>query len=108
MPCQASRSSSGCCTRGERTCTSSPGASAWYVCVSLPDDSAPPPPTDGFLLLLLDEPAIFQPTAEQMIEPVADTLQIPHDRIYANTVLFHDDGSYKFVSEKRAFRSLAC
>ena len=29
-----------------------------------------------------------------MIEPVADMLNISHSRIYANTVFFHDDGSY--------------
>jgi phosphoserine phosphatase len=30
-----------------------------------------------------------------MIEPVADLLDIPHSRIYANTVFFNDDGTYK-------------
>jgi hypothetical protein len=30
-----------------------------------------------------------------MIEPVADKLSIPRHRIYANTVLFNEDGSYK-------------
>ncbi|GAB5030332.1 phosphoserine phosphatase [Nannochloropsis oceanica] len=30
-----------------------------------------------------------------MIEPVADRLSIPHHRIYANTVLFKEDGTYK-------------
>jgi phosphoserine phosphatase len=30
-----------------------------------------------------------------MIEPVADQLGIPHDRIYANTILFNSDGSYR-------------
>ena len=30
-----------------------------------------------------------------MIEPVAARLKIPKHRIYANTVLFNEDGSYK-------------
>jgi phosphoserine phosphatase len=30
-----------------------------------------------------------------MIEPVADRLSIPHHRIYANTVVFNQDGTYK-------------
>lgn len=29
-----------------------------------------------------------------MIEPVADQLGIPKERIFANTILFNDDGSY--------------
>ena len=29
-----------------------------------------------------------------MINPVADMLSIPHDRVYANTILFSDDGKY--------------
>jgi len=30
-----------------------------------------------------------------MIEPVADRLLVPRDRIYANTLLFAENGSYK-------------
>lgn len=30
----------------------------------------------------------------KMINPVADMLSIPHDRVYANTILFSDDGKY--------------
>lgn len=30
-----------------------------------------------------------------MIQPVADMLSIPHSRIYANTLLFNNDGTYK-------------
>jgi phosphoserine phosphatase len=30
-----------------------------------------------------------------MINPVADLVQIPRHRIYANNLLFHHDGSYK-------------
>jgi len=31
----------------------------------------------------------------QMIEPVADMLNIPHDHIFANNLLFEEDGSFK-------------
>lgn len=31
----------------------------------------------------------------QMINPVAELLNIPTHRIYANTILFHEDGSFK-------------
>jgi len=30
-----------------------------------------------------------------MIQPVADKVGVPHSRIYANTLLFHDDGSFR-------------
>jgi len=35
-----------------------------------------------------------------MIEPVAKQLSIPKDRIYANTILFKPDGSYKDFDPK--------
>jgi len=35
-----------------------------------------------------------------MIEPVADRLSIPRHRIYANTVLFKEDGTYKGFDAK--------
>ena len=31
----------------------------------------------------------------QMIEPVAEQVGVPTNRIYANTLLFHEDGSFK-------------
>jgi hypothetical protein len=37
---------------------------------------------------------------EQMIQPVADMLSIPHSRIYANTLLFDNDGTYKGFDPK--------
>ena len=33
-----------------------------------------------------------------MINPVADILNIPTHRIYANTILFNDDGSFKGIN----------
>lgn len=45
-------------------------------------------------------------THTQMIEPVADRLNIPRHRIYANTVLFNEDGSYKCV--RACVRSFVC
>lgn len=35
-----------------------------------------------------------------MIQPVADMLSIPHSRIYANTLLFNNDGTYKGFDPK--------
>jgi len=35
-----------------------------------------------------------------MIEPVAEALDIPTDRVYANTILFDDEGNYKGFDRK--------
>eukprot|EP00638_Chattonella_subsalsa_P004061 CAMPEP_0117755174 /NCGR_PEP_ID=MMETSP0947-20121206/13290_1 /TAXON_ID=44440 /ORGANISM="Chattonella subsalsa, Strain CCMP2191" /LENGTH=233 /DNA_ID=CAMNT_0005574449 /DNA_START=246 /DNA_END=944 /DNA_ORIENTATION=+ len=41
-----------------------------------------------------------------MIQPVADMVGVPHSRIYANTLLFEDDGSYRdFETEELTSRS---
>lgn len=43
-----------------------------------------------------------------MIEPVADLLSISHKRIYANTILFHPDGSYKDFDPKASEHPCLC
>ncbi len=37
-----------------------------------------------------------------MIEPVADELGIPHDRIFANTILFDNEGNYTGFDDSEA------
>ena len=44
----------------------------------------------------------------EMIEPVADLLGVDHSRIYANTVFFNDDGSYKDFDEKEYSSRAGC
>ena len=36
----------------------------------------------------------------QMINPVAETLKIPYHRIYANNLLFKEDGQFSHFDEK--------
>merc|ERR1719284_1051586 len=35
-----------------------------------------------------------------MIEPVADMLKVPHNRIYANNIFYNTDGTYKGFDDK--------